>query len=72
MIVDGPDDKGDMFSRPGKLADYFPSPYANEEAAKYANNGATPPDLSFMTYARHGGEVIYRNTSSQFFYLVLF
>lgn len=57
MIADGPNDEGEMFTRPGKLADYFPSPYPNEEAAKAANNGSMPPDLSFITYARHGGEV---------------
>merc|ERR1712146_211830 len=44
-----------MFERPGKLADYFPSPYPNEEAARYANNGAYPPDLSLITKARVGG-----------------
>ena len=42
--------------RPGKLSDYFPSPYPNEEAARAANNGAYPPDLSFISLARHGGE----------------
>lgn len=45
-----------MFKRPGKLSDRFPSPYANEEAARAANNGAYPPDLSYITSARHGGE----------------
>ena len=43
--------------RPGKLSDYFPNPYPNEEAARAANNGAFPPDLSYITLARHGGEV---------------
>lgn len=42
--------------RPGKLSDYFPSPYPNEEAARAANNGAYPPDLSYIALARHGGE----------------
>lgn len=42
--------------RPGKLSDYFPSPYPNEEAARAANNGAYPPDLSYICSARHGGE----------------
>lgn len=45
-----------MFQRPGKLSDAFPSPYANEEAARFANNGAYPPDLSLIANARHGGE----------------
>lgn len=56
MITDGPDDQGNMFQRPGKLSDYFPSPYPNEEAARAANNGAYPPDLSYITSARHGGK----------------
>ena len=44
-----------MFQRPGKLADYLPSPYPNEEAARNGNAGALPPDLSLMILARHGG-----------------
>ncbi|KAK2192226.1 hypothetical protein NP493_36g01005 [Ridgeia piscesae] len=55
-VIDGPDDEGKMFERPGKLSDYFPSPYANDEAAKAANNGAYPPDLTYIVSARHGGE----------------
>merc|ERR1711977_153495 len=31
------------------------SPYKNDEAARAANNGALPPDLSLMVKARHGG-----------------
>ena len=42
--------------RPGKLSDAFPSPYPNEEAARAANNGAFPPDLSYIVLARHGYE----------------
>ena len=34
-----------MFQRPGKLADYFPKPYANDNAAAAANNGAIPPGM---------------------------
>lgn len=56
MVKDGPNDAGEYFMRPGKLSDYFPSPYPNEEAARAANNGAYPPDLSWITSARHGGE----------------
>jgi ubiquinol-cytochrome c reductase cytochrome c1 subunit len=55
--TDGPDDNGEMFQRPGKLADYLPPPYPNEEAARAANAGALPPDLSLMAKARHGGIV---------------
>lgn len=56
QVRDGPDDQGNYFMRPGKLSDYFPNPYANEEAARAANNGAYPPDLSYIVSARHGGE----------------
>lgn len=56
LVTDGPDEAGNMFQRPGKLSDYFPSPYPNEEAARAANNGAFPPDLSYIVPARHGGE----------------
>ncbi|UZJ55205.1 hypothetical protein CBS101457_004525 [Exobasidium rhododendri] len=52
---DGPNDEGEMFQRPGKLADYMPAPYPNEEAARAGNNGGLPPDLSLITKARHGG-----------------
>ncbi|THH01063.1 hypothetical protein EW026_g1556 [Hermanssonia centrifuga] len=52
---DGPDDKGEMFQRPGKLFDYMPPPYPNEESARAGNAGALPPDLSLIVKARHGG-----------------
>jgi ubiquinol-cytochrome c reductase cytochrome c1 subunit len=54
-IVDGPDDEGEMFERPGKLFDAIPGPYKNEEAARAANGGAYPPDLSLIAKSRHGG-----------------
>ncbi|XP_078238040.1 cytochrome c1, heme protein, mitochondrial-like [Pogona vitticeps] len=56
QVEDGPDDEGNMFTRPGLISDYFPKPYPNPEAAKAANNGALPPDLSYIIRARHGGE----------------
>jgi ubiquinol-cytochrome c reductase cytochrome c1 subunit len=55
-IQDGPDEYGEMFMRPGKLSDIVPKPYANENAARFSNNGALPPDLSLITKARVGGE----------------
>lgn len=55
-IEDGPNDEGEMFYRPGKLSDSLPVPYPNEEAARYANGGAYPPDLSLITKARHDGQ----------------
>lgn len=54
-VTDGPNDIGEMFERPGKLSDKLPGPYANEEQARAANNGAYPPDLSLMVKARHDG-----------------
>uniref|UniRef100_A0A2P2L7H7 Cytochrome c domain-containing protein n=1 Tax=Rhizophora mucronata TaxID=61149 RepID=A0A2P2L7H7_RHIMU len=55
-VVDGPNDEGEMFTHPGKLRDRFPQPYANEQAARFANGGAYPPDLSLITKARHNGQ----------------
>jgi len=54
-VNDGPNDDGDMYERPGRPTDYFPSPFANAKAAAAANNGAAPPDLSLMAKARVGG-----------------
>jgi ubiquinol-cytochrome c reductase cytochrome b/c1 subunit len=51
-VKDGPNDKGEMFERPGRPADYFPSPFPNEQAARVVNGGAAPPDLSLITKAR--------------------
>jgi ubiquinol-cytochrome c reductase cytochrome b/c1 subunit len=48
-------ESGERLTRPGILADYFPSPFANENAARAANNGALPPDLSMIVKARAGG-----------------
>lgn len=55
-VTDGPNEEGEMFERPGRLADALPQPYANEQAARFANGGAYPPDLSLMTKARHDGQ----------------
>jgi cytochrome c1 len=49
------DDKGTRLTRPGILADKFPSPYPNEEAARANNSGSLPPDLSMVVKARAGG-----------------
>lgn len=45
-----------MFERPGRLTDYITGPYKNEQEARFANNGALPPDLSLIVLARKGGE----------------
>ena len=52
QVTDGPNDDGEMFTRPGKPADRFVSPYPNPKAAAAANGGALPPDLSVMAKAR--------------------
>jgi ubiquinol-cytochrome c reductase cytochrome c1 subunit len=58
----GPNDKGETtdangspLTRPGIPADHFPPPFPNEQAARTANNGALPPDLSIIVKARAGG-----------------
>jgi len=48
-------DTGEAATRKAIPADRFPSPYANETAARAANNNALPPDLSLMAKAREGG-----------------
>ncbi|HEX2112870.1 MAG TPA: cytochrome c1 [Alphaproteobacteria bacterium] len=54
-VTDGPNDAGEMFQRPGRPADKFKAPFANANAARAANNGALPPDLSLIAKARVGG-----------------
>ena len=54
-VTDGPDDDGEMFTRPGKLSDKFVMPYDNVKAAQAANGGAYPPDMSVLVKARGGG-----------------
>lgn len=55
QVTDGPNDNGDMFQRPGKPYDEFKSPFPNDQAARTANGGALPPDLSLIIEAREGG-----------------
>lgn len=54
QIPDGPNDAGDMFERAGRPSDRFRAPFANEQAARAANNGALPPDLSLIAKSRAG------------------
>tara|TARA_B100000579_G_scaffold437621_1_gene467812 strand:+ start:1117 stop:1872 length:756 start_codon:yes stop_codon:yes gene_type:complete len=54
-VMDGPNDEGEMFERPAKLADKFVDPYSNEQEARISNNGSYPPDLSVITKARKYG-----------------
>jgi cytochrome c1 len=52
QVEDVPDEQGKVGKRPATLADAFPPPFPNEQAARYAQNGALPPDLSLMARAR--------------------
>jgi ubiquinol-cytochrome c reductase cytochrome c1 subunit len=54
-VSDGPNDSGEMFKRAGKPSDKFASPFPNEKAARTANGGAYPPDMSVLVKARAGG-----------------
>ena len=54
-VNDGPDENGDMFTRPGRPSDRFVSPYPNIQAAIAANGGAYPPDMSVLVKSRKGG-----------------
>ena len=49
------DDKGVRLTRAGTLADAFPNPFPNEEAARANNGSKLPPDLSMIVKARDGG-----------------
>ena len=51
-VQDGPNADGEMFTRKAVPSDYFPSPFANDNAAAAANNGAAPPDFSLIAKAR--------------------
>jgi cytochrome c1 len=56
VMVRGVDrDTGEAIERPATASDRFRAPYANEQAARAANGGALPPDLSVITSARAGG-----------------
>ena len=48
-------DTGEPATRKALPSDNFPAPFANETAARAANNNALPPDLSLITKAREGG-----------------
>ena len=59
-VTAGPNDQGEMFQRPGLPSDRFKSPFPNDAAARVANNGALPPDLSLIAKARpHGPDYLH-------------
>jgi ubiquinol-cytochrome c reductase cytochrome c1 subunit len=54
-VPSGLDDQGNPKEGPATPASQFKSPFANDKAARSANNGALPPDLSLIVNAREGG-----------------
>jgi len=52
QVTAGPNDQGQMFQRPGTLADRFPPPFPNDQAARAALGGKLPPDMSVLAKAR--------------------
>jgi ubiquinol-cytochrome c reductase cytochrome c1 subunit len=62
QVDDAPDDQGKIKPRPATLADAIPPPYKNEQEARFAQNGALPPDLSLIIKARgvEAGTPFYR------------
>lgn len=54
-VMDEPNEEGEILERPARPGDPFKAPFANRQAAMYANNGAAPPDMSLLAKARHGG-----------------
>ena len=53
-VEDGPNDEGENYSRDALPSDPFVSPFANDAAARFANNGALPPDLSLIVAQKAG------------------
>jgi cytochrome c1 len=62
QVNDVPDEQGKVKKRPAILSDALPSPYQNEQEARFAQNGALPPDLSLIVRARgfEAGTPFYR------------
>ena len=50
MVLDGPNDEGEMYERDARPADRFVSPYLNDNEARLSNNGAYPPDSVSYTH----------------------
>ena len=55
IVDEEPGDDGSQVIRPGKPIDKLPAPYPNTKAAAFANNGAEPPSLTLIHFARHSG-----------------
>ena len=71
-VTVGPNDEGEMFDRPGEPADRFVSPFPNEQAARAANGGAYPLDLSLIAKARANGmDIPWGATGPDYLYALL-
>ena len=46
QVVDGPNDEGEMFTRPGRLSDKLPEPYANEQVCAVFSSCPSPCPLA--------------------------
>jgi ubiquinol-cytochrome c reductase cytochrome c1 subunit len=55
QVPTGLNDQGEQVQGPGLPSSHFRSPFPNDIAARAANNGALPPDLSLIVNAREGG-----------------
>jgi ubiquinol-cytochrome c reductase cytochrome b/c1 subunit len=51
-VPGAPNDQGEVEDRPARPADHFPAVFPNEQAARAANGGALPPDMSVLAKAR--------------------
>jgi ubiquinol-cytochrome c reductase cytochrome c1 subunit len=50
-----PNDEGEPTKIPATPGDFFARPFPNDQAARAANSGSLPPDLSLITKARKDG-----------------
>lgn len=55
QVAGPPDEFGEPTQQPAEPSDRIPPPYPNEQAARAANGGALPPDLSLLTKASEAG-----------------
>ena len=55
QVPGGVDETGQAVERPGLPSDHFRSPFPNDMAARAANAGALPPDMSLIAKARSNG-----------------
>ncbi len=60
LVPGGEDAAGHQVLRPAQPGDHFAAPYRNEAAARAANAGVLPPDMSRATVTQpHGADIVY-------------